>query len=293
MIMNQGYTALITEVQNDTAIALFKLYERLPLTSIVSFLTIILIVTFFVTSSDSGSLVIDSLASGGNSETPIWQRVFWASLQGIVAAALLVAGGLSALQTMSITSALPFAIIMLLAAIGMWRALAIEGHRETSLSAYLHSSQQHTGNWKKRLSGLVHYPDYQQVSDFIQKTAYPAMQAIASVLREKGWPANVFIDETQHRAYLEVVRDDVLDFIYEVRMRGYDMPVFVAPPVTNKEGNETRYYRAEVFMRRGGAAYDIVSCEQQEVIDDILNQFEKYLYFLHISPGTLPWKMQE
>ena len=75
MIMNEGYTALISEVQDNQAIALFKLYEELPLTSIVSFVTVLLIITFFVTSSDSGSLVIDSLASGGM-ETPVWQRVF-------------------------------------------------------------------------------------------------------------------------------------------------------------------------------------------------------------------------
>lgn len=293
MIMNQGYTALITEVQNDTAIALFKLYERLPLTSIVSFITVILIMTFFVTSSDSGSLVIDSLASGGASNTPVWQRVFWATLEGLVAAALLIAGGLSALQTMSITSALPFAIIMVLAAIGMWRALSIEGHREASLSAYMHSSQHKPGNWKKRLAGLIHYPDYQQVADFIKNTAYPAMQNVETVLRDKGWPVNVFFDDTQHRAYIEVVRDEELDFIYEIRMRGYAMPTFAYPQMASNEDGDKRYYRAEIFMRRGGAAYDIFNCDQQEVIDDILNQFEKYLHFIHISPGILPWKMQE
>lgn len=293
MIMNQGYTALITDVQNDTAIALFKLYERLPLTSIVSFITVILIMTFFVTSSDSGSLVIDSLASGGNSNTPVWQRVFWASLEGLVAAALLIAGGLSALQTMSITSALPFAIIMVLAAIGMWRALSIEGHREASLSAYMHSSQHRPDNWKKRLAGLIHYPDYQQVAEFIKTTAYPAMQNVETVLRDKGWPVSVFFDDTQHRAYIEVVRDEELDFIYEIRMRGYAMPTFAYPQMANKEDGDKRYYRAEIFMRRGGAAYDIFNSDHQEVIDDILNQFEKYLHFIHISPGILPWKMQE
>ncbi len=284
---------MITEVQNDTAIALFKLYERLPLTSIVSFITVILIMTFFVTSSDSGSLVIDSLASGGASNTPVWQRVFWATLEGLVAAALLIAGGLSALQTMSITSALPFAIIMVLAAIGMWRALSIEGHREASLSAYMHSSQHKPGNWKKRLAGLIHYPDYQQVADFIKNTAYPAMQNVETVLRDKGWPVSVFFDDTQHRAYIEVVRDEELDFIYEIRMRGYAMPTFAYPQMASNEDGDKRYYRAEIFMRRGGAAYDIFNCDQQEVIDDILNQFEKYLHFIHISPGILPWKMQE
>jgi choline-glycine betaine transporter len=109
MVMVQGYDSLITEVQNDKAIALFKLFERLPFTEVISFITVFLIITFFVTSSDSGSLVIDSLASGGAIHTPAWQRSFWVILEGVVASVLLIAGGLGALQTASIVSALPFA----------------------------------------------------------------------------------------------------------------------------------------------------------------------------------------
>ena len=85
MIMTDGYHHIIQEVQNNNAIALFKLFERLPMTSIISFITVILIITFFVTSSDSGSLVIDSLASGGVQKTPIWQRTFWVATEGVVA----------------------------------------------------------------------------------------------------------------------------------------------------------------------------------------------------------------
>ncbi|WP_024603373.1 BCCT family transporter, partial [Pseudoalteromonas sp. TB25] len=89
LIMNEGFNTLITDVQANQAVALFQLFEVLPLSFIISLLTVILIITFFVTSSDSGSLVIDSLASGGNINTPAWQRVFWAVLEGAVAAVLL------------------------------------------------------------------------------------------------------------------------------------------------------------------------------------------------------------
>ncbi len=129
LIMVEGYTTLIADVQADNAIALFKLFELLPWSSVASFLAVLLIVTFFVTSSDSGSLVIDSIAAGGAIRTPVWQRVFWATIEGVVAATLLIAGGLSALQTMAIASGLPFCILMMLAGLGMWRALVIEGHQ--------------------------------------------------------------------------------------------------------------------------------------------------------------------
>jgi choline/glycine/proline betaine transport protein len=294
LIMVEGYTSLISDVQANNAIALFKLFELLPMTSIASFLAVVLIITFFVTSSDSGSLVIDSLAAGGALHTPVWQRVFWASIEGVVAAALLLAGGLSALQTMTIASALPFAIIMMIAALGMWRALVIEGHHETSLQSHMQgsrlSSNAGPGLWKKRLAGMVSFPSREQVDSFMSSTVLKAMRRVQRELGGQEWSAEVHTDEAHSRLYLEVIKDDQVDFIYEIRAVGYAMPAFAL-----SEGPEAdeQYYRAEVFLRRGGQHYDIYGYDQADIISDILDQFEKYLHFLHISPGSLPWKMAE
>ncbi|MFN3579551.1 MAG: BCCT family transporter [Pseudomonas sp.] len=297
LIMNEGYTALITEVQNDTAIALFKLYERLPLTSIVSFITVILIITFFVTSSDSGSLVIDSLASGGALATPAWQRAFWCILEGVVASILLLAGGLSALQTMTIASALPFSIIMIISAIGMWRALVIEGHRDQSLLHHMQTGRHSSGNpattWKKRLAGIVNFPDKTQVESFINEVALKAMQTLRQNLVEQGWAAEVHADAEHDRVYIEIIKENELDFIYDIRIREYTRPSFAFPEMSRTEESEQLYYRAEVFLRRGGQTYDVYGYDQQEIIGDILDHFEKYLHFLHISPASLPWNMAE
>ena len=294
LIMVEGYTALIDEVQADSAIALFKLYERLPFTSVVSFITVLLIVTFFVTSSDSGALVIDSLASGGASVTPVWQRVFWAALQGVLASALLMAGGLSALQTMSIAGALPFAIIMMVAAVGMWRALVIEGHRETSLRTTMQSAH-HGGpsGWKKQLEELIGFPMREEVERFIREQAYGAMQSVGQELRNKGWSAEVHFDEAHQRAYIEIVRDNEIDFIYEIRLRGYAKPSFAYSQMAGQASQDEEYFRAEVFLRSGGMEYDVYGFCEEEIIEDILAQFAKYLHFLHISPGVLPWKVTE
>jgi len=291
LIMVEGYTALIGEVQSDHALALFKLYERLPLTSIVSFITVILIVTFFVTSSDSGSLVIDALASGGVAHTPAWQRAFWAITEGVVASVLLIAGGLKALQTMTIASALPFAIIMLIAAFGMWRALIIEGHREVSLQAHMQRSRAGSGAWRQRLEELVRFPGREQVETFIRGPVTDAMKHVQRELATQGWTSQVALDTDAGRAYIEVVKEGQIDFIYDIRMVEYAMPEYAFPEIA--DDNPSHYYRAEVFLRRGGQSYDIYGFEIQQVIDDILDQFEKYLHFLHISPGSLPWKMHE
>ena len=293
LIMVEGYTALIDEVQADNAIALFKLFELLPLTAVVSFITVMLIMTFFITSSDSGALVIDALASGGAPRSPVWQRVFWASLQGLLAAALLMAGGLSALQTMSIASALPFAVIMLIAGVGMWRALAIEGHRAVSQQAHMQGARHSgPGGWKRRLSELISFPSRAEVEGFVSGRAYEAMQIVGAELRERGWPAEVCHDAANQRAYIEVVKESDIDYIYEIRMRAYPKPQFAYAHRMHDPSDE-QYYRAEVFLRSGGLAYEMYGSTTQELIDDILDQFEKYLHFLHISPGVLPWKMTE
>ena len=300
MIIHEGYTSLITDVQADQAIALFKLFELLPFTSIVSFITVILIITFFVTSSDSGSLVIDSLASGGAVKTPVWQRVFWASTEGVVAAALLLAGGesgLKALQSATLLTALPFSIIMLIAAVGMWRALVIEGHHEVSLQQHMQSAKggpsASPGYWKKRLANLVDFPPRDAVEKFIRTTSFQAMHKVEQELEEQGWEAEVIFDESNCRSQFQVYQAGKLEFIYEVRLRGYAMPDFSFPDSDRDVDGDDHYYRAEVFLRRGGQAYDVYGYDQQDIISDILDQFEKYLHFLHISPGILPWKMEE
>ena len=103
--------------------------ENLPFTSVTSFIAIFLVVVFFVTSSDSGSLVIDSITAGGKHDAPVIQRVFWALAEGFVAIALLYVGGadaLSALQAGSIATALPFTIILLIMCYSLYRGLQSE-----------------------------------------------------------------------------------------------------------------------------------------------------------------------
>ena len=118
---------ITSAVISDMPTALYVFLERLPFAPVICLLATILIVTFFVTSSDSGSLVIDIITSGGNENPPVWQRIFWAISEGVVASVLLLAGGLGALQTAAISSALPFSIVMIFICVGLYRALQVEG----------------------------------------------------------------------------------------------------------------------------------------------------------------------
>src|SRR5690606_8541170 len=133
MVAIEGVTGLSDAVAADTSVALFRFLEELPLTSITSILAVLLVAIFFVTSSDSGSLVIDMLTSKFEEESPVWQRIFWALLEGTVAIALLIAGGLGALQAATLASALPFTVIMLLMCWGLFRALRLDVMKRASI----------------------------------------------------------------------------------------------------------------------------------------------------------------
>jgi BCCT family betaine/carnitine transporter len=105
---------------------LFAMLEGLPFKEITSLLGIVLVIIFFITSSDSGSLVIDTITAGGKVDAPVPQRVFWAIIGGVIAIALLLGGGLIALQALAVSTGLPFAIVLLLGCISLVKGLMSE-----------------------------------------------------------------------------------------------------------------------------------------------------------------------
>ena len=122
-----GYTGVTEEVTAwKLELALFKMFDELPWTTLLSSVAMLLTIIFFVTSSDSGSLIIDIIAAGGKVDAPVSQRVFWCSLEGLVAIALLLGGGLKSLQAASLATGFPFAIVLLGMAVCVWMGLRSE-----------------------------------------------------------------------------------------------------------------------------------------------------------------------
>ncbi|ENO98078.1 choline/carnitine/betaine transporter [Thauera phenylacetica B4P] len=129
-----GETAIIQFVRDgyeaatkaELPLQLFSMLDALPLAQITSFIAIILVVVFFVTSSDSGSLVIDVIAAGGKVDAPTPQRVFWCIFEGLVAIALILGGGLVALQAMAVSTGLPFTIVLLMSTVAVIKGLMSE-----------------------------------------------------------------------------------------------------------------------------------------------------------------------
>lgn len=122
-LFSDGYRGVADSVPE---LALFKMLEQLPFTNITSTLSVLLIAIFFVTSADSGSLVMDTITAGGKLNAPVMQRVFWCTLAGLVAITLMVGGGMASLQALTISVALPFGLLLLLMCVGLLKALLSE-----------------------------------------------------------------------------------------------------------------------------------------------------------------------
>ncbi|HJB09408.1 MAG TPA: BCCT family transporter [Candidatus Brachybacterium merdavium] len=144
--------------------SMFRIFENFPATTLLSVLGIILVAIFFITSSDSGSLVVDMLASGGHPNPPIWSRVLWAVLEGLLAAALLLSGGLTSLQAGSLMTALPFSVILLLMCVALVKALSLDRavlrehdriRRLQMVSEYVSDEFSHTYPSNEKVTTLV------------------------------------------------------------------------------------------------------------------------------------------
>ncbi|EGQ9121673.1 BCCT family transporter [Vibrio parahaemolyticus] len=126
--VNDGYEAVFNA---ELPLKLFAMLDVMPFAEITSVVGIILVVVFFITSSDSGSLVIDTIAAGGKVDAPTPQRVFWCTFEGLVAIALMLGGGLAAAQAMAVTTGLPFTIVLLVATVSLIKGLMDEPRPNT------------------------------------------------------------------------------------------------------------------------------------------------------------------
>ena len=282
-VMVEGSTQLVTAVSADSSVAIFQFLEDYPLSTLTSAVATLLVVIFFVTSADSGALVIDMLSSKGEEESPVWQRIFWALLVGMIAIALLIAGGLSALQAGTIASALPFTLVMILMCWGMVRAMRLEMVKRTSMrdARIAPVGIGGGGDWKLRLRALAHNPTHKEVLAFLSGQVQPAFEDVATELRKQNLEVRVEQGE-DGRVWLEVGHGEEMDFFYSVRPTPYAPPTFMLEDPRRPRRDDDTFYRAEVHLREGGQDYDVMGWRRDELIHDVLDQYQRHMHFLSV-----------
>ena len=287
-VLNHGLTALGQSAIDDPSMSLYLLLETYPWSKTVIAVTVFISFVFFVTSADSGTVVLSTLSSkGGNADEdgPKWLRVFWGAMTALVTSALLFAGSIDSLKSAVVLTSLPFSLILLLMMWGLHKAFYLESQKQI---AQLHSlapvsgSRKGTGGWRQRLSQAVHFPSRDEVYRFLETTVRPAIEEVTAVFVEKGLSVVTQPDPSNDSVSLEIGHGEEHPFVYQVQMRGYFTPSFARGGMGSKQLNNRRYYRAEVHLSEGSQDYDLVGYTKEQIINDILDQYERHLQFLHL-----------
>jgi choline/glycine/proline betaine transport protein len=280
LILNQGVTELGDAIIDNPAVGLFRFLEFLPATELLSMICLGMIVIFFVTSADSGAMVLNMLSARGRDDTPALQRSIWTLVIAITASVLLLGGGLQALQAATIASALPFAIALLGAFWGFAKSIRVDGAKRQAVSTPAPPPAQ-AQQWRERLNNLFEYPADSAVRAFQKNTVVPAMQVFTAELAGHGVDA-VVVNEADQGARLEVYHGNEVDFVYAVQERSHSLPdASIAAKDQVDAIVDGSFSRAEVHLAEGGQDYDVMGWSEEQIILDILNQYEDHLHFLH------------
>ena len=277
-----GVAPIAQTVANNLPVALFETLTALPFGTLTSLIATLLVITFFITSADSGALVIDMITSGAAENPPVWQRIFWAICAGVIAAVLLVAGGLEALQAAVITSALPFTVILIFICYGLFRALQMERlGTMADLSMAEPAPSEPERSWQQRLTSIVHQFGRSDIENFLAQTARPALEAFSGEMRDSGFAPELTDDHDGLR--LTVPHGERGSFQYTIRSRPFLMPSFVWAETRKAQEAEPRHFRAMAHTSEGDTPHDVTGFSHDQLINDLLNRYARFRHTRRLS----------
>ncbi|WP_232209294.1 BCCT family transporter [Alkalilimnicola ehrlichii MLHE-1] len=303
-------------VQADVAQALFAMLEAMPLATLTVPLATLVIIGYFVTSADSGALVMNILSSGGNPNPPLLLKLFWSLLTGAAAAVLLLAGGLQALQTATLTAALPLSLVLLLMAWGLWTAFRADAAQVEEIgtmpepgldrlsrylrerraralppgeAAGLHAPGRWLQLWPRRVQHWLlrreRFKDRQRAAEVLDE----AEEAVRRCLDETVYPAlqavaeelnreghPIHAERTRDGAQLCVTGEHGMHPIYVAQGRVYQRPQFAFPAL---HGRPERPRLATVHVTSDGLSreWSVDHCERDTLYADALRECRKWL----------------
>ncbi len=296
-VIFDGNTQLAATVLDNPAHGFYDLLAQYPGFMFTAGVATITGLLFYVTSADSGALVLGNFTtkfSNIEHDSPRWLSIFWAIAIGLLTLAMLMANGVTALQNTTIIMGLPFSFVIFFVMAGLYKSLRLEDFRQasTSLNAAPVVGNVDIFNWKKRLSRVMLHPSLNQTRNMLDDVCKPAIQAVASELISKGIHVDVQekpVDQEPELYHLDLViqLDEEENFVYAIWPVRYDTPNFSA------RGKRTKryYYRLESYLFEGSQGNDLVGYSKEQVINDILDKYERHMMYLHInriSPGKRP-----
>jgi choline/glycine/proline betaine transport protein len=271
----------------------FTLLEQYPGVGFTIPLAVVTGLFFYVTSADSGSLVMANMTSKPTStddDGPPWLRIVWAVITGALTLAMLFIEGVYTLQAATVMIGVPLSVLVYLVMFSLWKVLRAERmdieSREAALPALLSSRIREDGDrghWRQRLAHRMSYASATDITRYVEDVAAPAVEEVAAELRSMG------ADVTCHRGthpessvpYVDlVVRfPDQDDFKYQAYPVEYSVPSFAL----NLSAVKDTFYRLEIFSAHGSRGRDIMGYTKEQVISDILDAYDMHLLFMSMN----------
>ncbi|BES84374.1 high-affinity choline transporter BetT [Pectobacterium araliae] len=291
-----GNLDFANEVMQHPERGFYSLLAQYPGFSLSASVATITGLLFYVTSADSGSLVLGNFTSrlgDINNDAPNWLRIFWSVAIGLLTLGMLMTNGVSALQNTTVIMGLPFSFVMFFIMAGLYKSLRVEDYRKASslqTPAPMPISGDDRLNWKQRISRVMNFPGTTHTQKMLENVCKAAMNDVARELRLRG--ASVVVNELppvedERLNHLELLVDlgDEQNFLYQIWPQRYSVPAFTYRARSGKSD----YYRLETFLLEGSQGNDLMDYSKEQVINDILDQYERHLNFLHLNreaPGN-------
>ena len=288
-----GNDAFLNEAVEVPESGFFNLLSQYPGATFLIGLSVIVGLLFYVTSADSGSLVMANMtshATRSDSDGAPWLRIFWAVVIGALTLAMLLVDGVYTLQAATVLIGLPFSVVMYLLMASVLKVLRAEQRAMDSQALTMasrtisgHISSDEGGGWKERLARRVHFPTREDACTFITDVATPAAREVAAELEHLGSEVNLLegIDEETQLPYVDLTMKfaDHDDFKYQLVPLAYKVPSYA----TNAEPGQEYFYRVEVFNARGTRGHNVVGYTHDQVIQDIIGFFDRHLVYMDMA----------
>ncbi|MGL5729993.1 MAG: BCCT family transporter [Bacteroidales bacterium] len=277
--INSGNGVLSRFVDNPDVL-LFRFLDQLPFSTLTSLTALLVICVFFVTSADSGIFILNSIATKNAPKSPAWQIILWGASLGIVALSLLSLGGLDSLQTTTLIVALPFSVIMVLFCYNLMKALSIDNRYDTI--GFSHSTHNWSGKfWKERLRRILIYPQKKDIKSFIQETVQPAFAELQEEFANQGIEATISLPQTPNpKIALRIDHDVMKSFEYGVRAKKNELSENFISESNAPQIDSGHFFVPFTYFPDGREGYDVQYFTKDEIISDVLKQYERFLKIL-------------
>ncbi len=267
----------LSKLVHQPDILLFAFFESFPMAKAICVMAIAMIAIFFVTSADSGILVMNSISTANNPHSPKWQNVFWGILMAVITMALIYAGGLQSLQSMTLVSALPFGLIMLVLCFCLFKALRTD---ELYNSAHMpYGSRNWNGeNWKLRLQQIVTFHKKEDIKRFFNEKVEPAFKDLQEEFMQYGIQAEILRGKNGPLSIeLNIPHDRIRNFRYGVAAEKQQLSDYLIDEDNTPDVDNGMQYVPVTYYTDGRTGNDIQYLSQQEIIADVLREYDRYL----------------